>query len=153
MSMPVAYVVAAACVIAASLSWIAALYGPRLLRGRIAGVEPGIERRPPRLGGVVVLVVTAGLAYLSGYQIPPGTLPFGSFRRLELLLAVDGARDILCVLKVDEAIDFVLRGEARRGAGPMLLRSAQQVVRYADVEDRARLVRHDVHVIVVLSHE
>ena len=73
--MPVAYVVAAAFLAGGALCWLAARLASRFLKGRIAGVEAGIDRRPPRLGGLVALAVIAAVAYAAGYSVPPGWAP------------------------------------------------------------------------------
>ena len=73
--MPVAYVVAAAFLVSGALCWLASRVAGRLFHGRIAGVEAGTDRRPPRLGGLVALPVAIGVAYAAGYSIPPGWAP------------------------------------------------------------------------------
>jgi UDP-GlcNAc:undecaprenyl-phosphate GlcNAc-1-phosphate transferase len=67
---PLAYVVAAAFVVGGALCALAAGVARKGLRGRLGGVEPGIEKRPPRLGGLAALAATAGIAWAGGYVVP-----------------------------------------------------------------------------------
>ncbi len=73
--MPVAYVVAFVFAVAVALCAVVGRAGSRFLRGRIGGVEPGIERRPPRLGGLAIFAAAFGVAALAGYPLPPGWGP------------------------------------------------------------------------------
>lgn len=73
--MPVAYVVAIAFLCGGALCWLAARGAPRLLRGRIVGLEAGRDARPPRLGGLALLATAFGVGWVAGYPIPAGWMP------------------------------------------------------------------------------
>jgi UDP-GlcNAc:undecaprenyl-phosphate GlcNAc-1-phosphate transferase len=72
---PLAYVVGIAFAAAGLLCWIAATFAGRGLHGRVGGHEPGLERRPPRLGGLAVLFATGIAARVAGLEMPAGVLP------------------------------------------------------------------------------
>jgi UDP-GlcNAc:undecaprenyl-phosphate GlcNAc-1-phosphate transferase len=67
--MNVAYLVVGACALAALLSWAAVWLG-RAAGGRLGGVEPGLVRRPPRLGGVAVLLAVAIVGSVARLSLP-----------------------------------------------------------------------------------
>ena len=73
--MQVAYVVAAAFAGGASLSWLAARVASRHLGGRVSGREAGIDRRPPRLGGLAALVAAVTVAALAPVELPAAWVP------------------------------------------------------------------------------
>jgi UDP-GlcNAc:undecaprenyl-phosphate GlcNAc-1-phosphate transferase len=81
--------------LAGLLSFAAARLARRLRRGRIAGVEAGIDRRPPRLGGVAALLATAVVALAAGYELPASWLSLAPWvAGMYLLGLLDDAIDL-----------------------------------------------------------